>query len=108
MKMLLHSIILLAVSIPVVKTQCSGTFARREIRSLSTNERNTLLDAFKQLNTGTKPTAWDKMTNLHDTFKDQIHGWPLFLPVTDKVLQFSGIVGSFIILNSSYSKLILP
>lgn len=63
-----------------IAAQCRNTRVRKEIRDLTLSERRAFLTAFRKLNTGTRPTRWDAHTNLHNLYRDIVHGWPVFLP----------------------------
>ncbi|KAJ1972996.1 hypothetical protein H4R35_004362 [Dimargaris xerosporica] len=72
----LLQLILLAAS----QSRCSSIRSRQEIRQLSSQQRIDLYNAVKQLNSGPRPTEWDRLSNIHISFNHRIHEHPVFLP----------------------------
>jgi tyrosinase len=60
--------------------KCSSRYVRREIRDLSAAERTKLFNAIKKLNSGARPTVWDKYASYHVQGQGVFHGGPMFLP----------------------------
>ncbi|KAI8055753.1 hypothetical protein BDF22DRAFT_741041 [Syncephalis plumigaleata] len=59
---------------------CSKVVQRREIRTLSHQERRTYFDAIKLLQSGPSPTLYDNYTIRHFRPANFTHGFPQFLP----------------------------
>jgi tyrosinase len=62
------------------KIKCSRVQTRREIRDLSRPERERLFNAIKKLNSGSRPTLYDRFTKYHLDGQNIFHGGPMFLP----------------------------
>jgi tyrosinase len=65
---------------PAAPITCTTSYVRREIRDLSAPERTRLFNAMKKLNTGARPTIWDRFANIHLQGQGVFHGGPMFLP----------------------------
>ncbi|KAI9594606.1 hypothetical protein BDF19DRAFT_343974, partial [Syncephalis fuscata] len=59
---------------------CSSIRGRREIRTLSDEERNRFFAAVRALQSGPRPTVYDRFVQTHYNARQVAHGWPWFLP----------------------------
>ncbi|KAJ1981540.1 hypothetical protein H4R33_005231 [Dimargaris cristalligena] len=59
---------------------CSRIAIRREIRSISQQERNRYFRAIKTLNSGPRPNGYDYFTRMHLDWASRSHGDARFLP----------------------------
>ncbi|RKP11997.1 hypothetical protein BJ684DRAFT_831, partial [Piptocephalis cylindrospora] len=57
---------------------CTKVCHRREIRSLSETERTTYFNAIKKLNSGPKPTKYDRFVKIHLDNTKEIHSNDIF------------------------------
>ncbi|KAI9594508.1 hypothetical protein BDF19DRAFT_339790, partial [Syncephalis fuscata] len=53
---------------------------RREIRTLSTQERQAYIKAIKELQKGSRPSRFDEYAKIHDEARDYAHNYALFFP----------------------------
>ncbi|RKP09208.1 hypothetical protein THASP1DRAFT_14565, partial [Thamnocephalis sphaerospora] len=69
-----------SVRISSTKAQgCASVRERREFRTFSEGERTTYINAIRQLQSGARPTAYDRYTQMHLQVAATAHGWPWFL-----------------------------
>ncbi|RKP10276.1 hypothetical protein THASP1DRAFT_2882, partial [Thamnocephalis sphaerospora] len=59
---------------------CTAIRRRREIRTLSKEERTMFVSAIRQLQSGPQPNEYDRIVSLHWNARKTAHGWPAFLP----------------------------
>ncbi|KAI8049249.1 hypothetical protein BDF22DRAFT_746321 [Syncephalis plumigaleata] len=59
---------------------CRAVRTRREIRTLTDEERNRFFAAIRRLQSGNRPTAYDRFVQTHYNARLTAHGWPWFLP----------------------------
>ncbi|RKP05548.1 hypothetical protein THASP1DRAFT_32611 [Thamnocephalis sphaerospora] len=62
------------------KSPCHSVRVRREIRTLSNNERERFFNAVRKLNYGPKPTVYDRLALIHNNQRDIVHFYPQFFP----------------------------
>ncbi|RKP25630.1 hypothetical protein SYNPS1DRAFT_28642 [Syncephalis pseudoplumigaleata] len=60
--------------------RCRSIRNRREIRTLSDAERNRFFAAVRAIQSGPRPTTYDRFVQTHYDNRLTAHGWPWFLP----------------------------
>ncbi|KAI9598689.1 hypothetical protein BDF19DRAFT_431145 [Syncephalis fuscata] len=58
---------------------CKQIRQRQEIRTLTQGQRNSFFNAIRQLQSGAKPTNYDRFVEKHYQARISAHGWPWFL-----------------------------
>jgi tyrosinase len=58
----------------------NGIRPRREIRTLSTGERDAYINAIKEMQKGSRPTRYDEFAQLHNNAREYAHNHALFFP----------------------------
>ncbi|KAI9596259.1 hypothetical protein BDF19DRAFT_384296, partial [Syncephalis fuscata] len=72
----------------IVPNRCpNGVRERREIRTLSVNERQRFIDGLRRLQSGPAPTRYDSFAKLHNDMAPIAHNSPLFLPWHRRMLR---------------------
>ncbi|KAI9299044.1 Di-copper centre-containing protein, partial [Neoconidiobolus thromboides FSU 785] len=60
--------------------RCEKIHVRKEIRDLTSQEREDFFNAILSINSGSRPTPLDRLTRIHVDNSDSIHTNPVFLP----------------------------
>src|SRR5690348_15462877 len=74
-------LVLVAIALPsvvAVPDRCTRIQQRREIRTLSQEERSRFFNAFRRLQSARQPNTWDRYTQMHLNATNTAHGYSWF------------------------------
>jgi hypothetical protein len=80
MKFVATALTILNLIQSVISWDCDNVISRQSIYKMSDEDRNRYFDAVKAINSGPKPTEWDKFARIHVEYFWQIHDKPMFFP----------------------------
>jgi tyrosinase len=70
----------ISIATPACGQGCRNIDQRKEIRDMTDAERNAYFDAIIQLQSGSRPTKYDELSQMHYNVRNTAHGWAWFFP----------------------------
>jgi hypothetical protein len=78
MKLIYISLVMLGFIHEAVGQDCDQVLKRPNIYKMSDSDRNRYFNAVRAVNSGSKPTEWDKFAQIHVKYFNDIHRKPMF------------------------------
>jgi hypothetical protein len=78
MNLITISLIILGCTYEIAGQDCDQVLQRPNIYKMSDSDRNRYFNAVRAVNSGSKPTEWDKFAQTHVRYFDNIHNKPMF------------------------------
>lgn len=67
-----------SIAVPAYGQGCRTIETRKEIRDMTDAERNTYINAIITLQSGSRPTRYDRLSQMHYNARGTAHGWAWF------------------------------